>query len=131
MPLSPSKLKLLKSRKLAPKKVNVKRVDTTPSRANPEADKVRSTYRWRKLSSLIRQQFPLCMAPFCRQKKKGNWPASKSVHHILPLHSHKHLAFDRDNLCPVCDTCHAYVEHIERRGRPTQAMFEGWQDQDF
>jgi len=66
------------------------------------------------------------MAPFCERRAAGSWPASKSVHHIRGAAKYPNLAYVDANTCPVCSQCHSKVEAMERNGKPTQAMFEGW-----
>lgn len=76
---------------------------------------------WQKVARLHKQQNPLCSDPFADH---AGWPvAVQQSHHVLPLSTHPHLAFDLENLAPLCSRCHAKVEAMERQGKPTQHLF--------
>ena len=103
--------------------------DAKPVPRQTMARGIRDTWRWKKFSKRMRNAYPLCMAPFCKRRKAGAWPASKSVHHIQPLARAPELAFDESNTVPVCDQCHGWIEAIERRGYETAHLFDNWEKQ--
>ncbi len=84
-----------------------------------------SSHQWTRHSKRMRQEFPICMAPFC--KHRG---LSTSVHHIIPYLLRPDLGLSDDNTCPVCEACHHYVEGLTKRGQPTAHMFAGWREQE-
>lgn len=65
---------------------------------------------WRSLAlEIIRINHNECA--MCRQQ--GKYTPAKLVHHIKPLRQAPELAYDRDNLMPLCHDCH---ERIHERG---------------
>ena len=72
------------------------------SRGRAEARRIRGTYRWQKVRRLVMRERPLC---------EGCGMPAQQVHHIKPLHTHPELAFDDDNLSPVCTSCHSLIEN--------------------
>ena len=102
----------------------------TPLAPRSQAPDIHRSRRWRLHSERMRREYPLCMAPFCLAKEAGNWPTSTSVHHIYGAARFPRLAYVDSNTCPVCSTCHAKVEGMERAGQPTQHLFANWMEQD-
>lgn len=98
--------------------------DQTRRRTDPalaQAAAIRSSAQWQKVRALHRSSYPLCCDPF---GEHGDRPAPTAhAHHIQPLGTHPHLAFDLSNLAPLCTACHAKVERIERNGDATAALF--------
>lgn len=89
-----------------------------PALAN--AARIRNSAQWQKVRAIHRAQHPLCCDPF----NDVRHPApNQTSHHIMPLATHPHLAFDLDNLAPLCTRCHAKVERIERNGDATAHLF--------
>jgi hypothetical protein len=81
-----------------------------------------TTYRWRRFSERMRRRYPLCAAPVHR----GPQAPSEMVHHILSRRAHPELTYVESNCCPVCRTCHGYIEALERLGTSTADLFDGW-----
>lgn len=73
-----------------PKQVKSKTLQT-------DARQIRASSRWKKMSEDQRKCYPLCL--FCGK-------ASTSSHHIVPIHVDKELAFDYNNVIPLCEECH-------------------------
>jgi hypothetical protein len=71
------------------------------------------------------------MAPFCERRQRGEWPAAESVHHIRPVQNFPQLALIAENTAPVCNECHSIVETLERAGKSTAHLFDGWQQQEI
>jgi len=77
---------------------------------------------WRKCERLHKAQNPLCCDPLKLHPLRPT-PTQQS-HHILALGTHPHLAYDMDNLAPLCTRCHAAIEAKERNGEATQYIFK-------
>ena len=86
------------------------------------AKRIRSAKRWRRVELLHKQLYPICCDPFAKHQE-GPEPNQES-HHIQPLSTHPQLAYELDNLAPLCVHCHRKVEAMERSGRPTQHLFD-------
>ena len=93
--------------------------------ARPElanARRIRDSAAWKKARAWFTAQNPLCCDPW--QVHGETSPAlTTQVHHVEPLSARPDLAFDADNLRPLCDYCHARVEFAERNKRDTRGMF--------
>lgn len=77
-----------------------KRYDAQPDR---KADKAfYSSQRWRKF-----RQYMLNLEPMCRQCKTA---VAVHLHHEQPRKTHEHLAFDENNVTPLCLSCHSRIE---------------------
>jgi 5-methylcytosine-specific restriction endonuclease McrA len=98
--------------------------DATRRKTDPAlamAARIRNSTQWQKVRSLHRSLEPLCCDPF---KDHEHRPApNQASHHILPLVTHPQLAFDLANLAPLCTSCHAKVERMERNGLATAYLF--------
>ena len=86
------------------------------------AQKIRNNRLWQKVRFNYRTANPVCCDPFA-EHKFGPEPMI-DVHHVLPLGTYPHLAYDETNLRPLCRECHNRVEHMERQGEATQALFQ-------
>jgi 5-methylcytosine-specific restriction protein A len=75
-----------------------------------EANRIRSSGRWKKVRRLKLQQDPLCED--C--KEHGVTTVATQVHHLKGVASHPELAFVMENLRSLCTTCHAKREARER-----------------
>ena len=73
---------------------------------DPISAAVHSSRRWTKLSNHLRTIHPLCASGL----HDGVIPPAKQVHHILPIITHQHLAYQWDNLIPLCGDCHKKLE---------------------
>lgn len=92
-----------------------------------QAAQLRTSTQWRKVRTLHKGRYPLCCDPF---GEHIHLPAyNQQSHHILPLATHPHLAFDLTNLAPLCTRCHSRVEQMERSGISTQHLFFAHQQQ--
>lgn len=71
-----------------------------------------NTARWRSIRDWAMGMMPLCPDPF------GDHPdrvvPAAEVHHIVPLERDDSLAFDRDNVIPLCRRCHAKADALDR-----------------
>lgn len=83
--------------------------------------RIHGSGQWRKVERLHKAQHPLCCDPIGLHPDRPT-PTQQS-HHIQPLSTHPELAFDMDNLAPLCTRCHAAIEARERQGEATQALF--------
>lgn len=83
--------------------------------------KLRQTRRMRELCKLMITRFPICIYYEC----DGRSP-SMEAHHIRGLATHPELAYNQDNIVPLCSTCHSVIEGKERRGIRTYDLFKGW-----
>jgi 5-methylcytosine-specific restriction endonuclease McrA len=97
--------------------------------AHALARKIRGTAQWQKARAVIITQQPVCSNPFGYHSAEAPRLASQ-VHHIRALIVAPHLAFDPSNLASVCTACHARLEGIERRGKPTAYLFERYERRD-
>jgi 5-methylcytosine-specific restriction protein A len=110
MPWSPKRLSDLRGRKDRDADYRRRRM-ADPALA--EAERIRSSPRWRALRRLKLARDPLCED--CRERGRTE-PASQ-VHHVEPLVRRPDLAFEMGNLRSLCTTCHARREAEERGGR--------------
>ena len=61
---------------------------------------------WRSLAlKIIKDNHNECY--MCKQQ--GRYTPAKLVHHIKPLRQAPQLAYDRDNLMPLCHDCHERI----------------------
>lgn len=81
---------------------------------------LRNTHRWQRAARAVLRRTPLCCDPYGLHD--GVVAPATEVHHIQPLSSHPHLAFESANLAGLCDRCHNFVEATERRGVRTQLL---------
>lgn len=77
----------------------------TPSRA----DTFYTSTKWKKLSRRILQERPIC--EICGENY------ADQVHHIIPVADNPELAYDENNLQPICRACHARLTRKERLER--------------
>ena len=72
-----------------------------------------NTQQWRNVRALILQDSPLCKA--CEEV--GLITLAQMVDHINPVRLGGDF-WDRDNLQPLCNSCHASKSAKERHGDP-------------
>jgi 5-methylcytosine-specific restriction protein A len=75
-----------------------------------EAQRLRSSMRWRKVRAIKLKRDPLCED--CLEHDVTR-PATQ-VHHMKGLAPHPELAFTMSNLRSLCTTCHAKREAREQ-----------------
>lgn len=78
------------------------------------AQTIRATNRWKKLSAFKRKRSPLCEDPFGYHKEDGRPTPVKDVHHIVPIEEEPSLAYSWSNLMSVCRDCHAKLDKGEK-----------------
>lgn len=91
-----------------------------------EAKRYRKLYRsagWRRLRDSVLSDDPLCA--YCREQEIVE--EAKVVDHIRPHKGDLDLFWDRDNLQPLCETCHSGRKQREELGQ-THIAFgpDGW-----
>lgn len=59
---------------------------------------------------------------------KPNKHKALDVHHIKDLSTHRHLAYEQDNLMTVCVKCH---NKLENRFNPNQSKRKNWDDEKW
>jgi 5-methylcytosine-specific restriction protein A len=74
-----------------------------------EAVRFYGSVRWKKLRLWVLQMHPLCVA--C--KSEGTLRPATVVDHIKPRSERPDLAYDQDNLQPLCKTCHEAKSMID------------------
>ena len=62
---------------------------------------------------MVRHEQPLCPNPY--GKHDAIVESTTQVHHIISIEQAPHLAFERLNLCGVCNRCHEHLTTLERR----------------
>ena len=84
-----------------------------------DARALRNTTRWYKLSSYMRQRYPVCYNPFNEHSVKE----ATEVHHIFKVSDYPALAYDKDNLVTLCSQCHGTITALEKKNIDTQWLF--------
>ena len=79
-----------------------------------EAHRIRKGKRWLSLRKIVLSANPLCSDPFGVHARRASTETATQVHHIKGLAEHPELAYDFDNLCALCSTCHARIEREVR-----------------
>ena len=82
-----------------------KKEKRTTYAVSPERAKLNSFYAsplWRRLSQRVRRTYPLCI--MCTTH--GLTVLADVVDHRLPVRTHWDRRYDKDNLQPLCHTCH-------------------------
>ena len=85
------------------------------SEAQQLADRIRSGAAWQRCRAAFLRAHPLCR--MCEDESKHTGEpiaAAVQVHHIIPVVRHPALAYDLDNLMPVCILHHARIEAKEK-----------------
>lgn len=98
--------------------------DLTRRRDDPAlaaAATIRNGARWQKFRAWFRSRNPLCCDPFGDHGAEA--VAMHQVHHVEPLALHPELACDEANCRPLCTSCHARVERMERGGIDSKRLF--------
>ncbi len=85
-----------------------------------EAQRIRKTNRWKRMSENVRDRFPLCQWP------DGCEELSTSVHHIEPIARRPELAYSESNLVPLCEHHHDWCNDQEAYGHATAWKFKDW-----
>lgn len=118
------------SGELMPKKHKPYKPRNTHKPSNPynkestaKALQQRQSYRWEKVSKIMRKKFPICQCIGCDEP-------SQTVHHIKGAEKNPTLFFIETNLIPLCNPHHATVSMMERTGRTAEAedLFTYWPD---
>ena len=92
--------------------------DNTPllvSDAYAEASEIRSSDIWQRLRGYAMSKAS-GMCVYCYRA------AADEVHHIKPVAKFPELAFDLDNLAPLCEECHGFMETRNKRGDDTESQ---------
>lgn len=80
-------------------------------------------HRWRKLRAAVLRQQPLCV--LCTAE--GRTALAQVVDHKVPHKGSMDLFWDRDNLQPLCYTCHnSSKQSTEVRGYDKKIDEDGW-----
>ena len=99
--------------------------DQTTRRDDPAlaaAKRFRDGALWKEFRAYLRIKYPLCCDPF---RRHGGMPSlTAAFHHVIPLALRPDLGLTESNCRPLCIPCHNRVEGMERRGEPTQSLFE-------
>jgi 5-methylcytosine-specific restriction endonuclease McrA len=80
------------------------------------ACRIRSSAQWQAVREMALNAGPLC--------RMCNRPATE-VHHIQQVSRRPDLAYDLDNLAPLCTEHHLQIESAERRGIDTREILNG------
>ena len=99
-------------------------------RADPglrQAQRIRNSARWQRFRNWFKRRHPLCCDPFGWHREDGVTVPTAQVHHITSLAARPDLACVESNCAPLCSRCHAKVEAMERAGKATRQLFEGFQ----
>lgn len=78
------------------------------------ARKIRSSEAWNRCRASVLMASPLCADPHGHHAREGRLEVATQVHHVKPLATHPHLAFDAENLMAICEGCHAILSASER-----------------
>ena len=84
-----------------------------------QAKRIRTSRRWKAFRRWFLGRYPLCRDPFGRHEEWRQVVPADHVHHILGLCDQPDLAFDVTNCAPLCTSCHARVEGMNRGRRAT------------
>jgi 5-methylcytosine-specific restriction endonuclease McrA len=81
------------------------------------AKRIRSSDRWKQVRELaMAKAAGMCL--YCHKA------AAEEVHHIKSVAEHPELAFDMDNLIPLCIRCHGWMGTREKRGEDTETQLK-------
>ena len=81
-----------------------------------------STHQWRRLRAMVLTDQPLCR--YCQQM--GQLTPATVCDHIKPVRLHPELAFEYDNLQPMCERCHNGIRAQEdKTGRRIGCGIDG------
>lgn len=89
-----------------------------PAAAPTRADELRRSDVWAQLSRRFLARNPLCY--LCEQV--GQTTIATQVHHIQPAQRVPELAYEWSNLAPICNSCHATINSLERDGEHLIAL---------
>ena len=82
-----------------------------------EAKHIRSSDRWRSVRDLaMKKAAGMCL--YCYKA-----PAAE-VHHIKSVSEFPELAFDLDNVIPLCLRCHGWMGTRDKRGEDTETQLK-------
>ena len=65
--------------------------------------------KWQKIRDYVITNEPLCRS--CLER--GKVVPAKDVDHIIDVDDDPSLAYDIDNLCPLCKTCHQIKRNLK------------------
>jgi 5-methylcytosine-specific restriction endonuclease McrA len=85
---------------------------------SPEYDaacRIRSSDQWQRCRALA-LSIVNGMCVYCYKRK------SDHVHHIKGVSKHPDLAFELENLAPLCETCHGWMEARAKRGEGVESQ---------
>lgn len=69
--------------------------------------------KWKRLSRMVRKEIPVCVPCW----NDGDARPADACHHIVKVKDAPHMKHDRDNVLPVCETCHAVLDALYERDR--------------
>jgi 5-methylcytosine-specific restriction protein A len=95
---------------------HVERLRRRNDEVQEAVDKLRSTRRWRDVRTAVLAREPLCRDCVAA----GRTVLAKTVDHVISLRLRIDLAYDLDNLAPLCVFCHAKKSARERTQRKEQ-----------
>lgn len=85
---------------------------------NDEGQKVYKTFRWKKLSKIVRSQYS--NIDIYAYYKYNRLIQTNMVHHIIPVKEDPSLAYDIDNLIPLSNKSHREIESRYRRSQASK-----------
>jgi 5-methylcytosine-specific restriction endonuclease McrA len=100
-----------------------------PKQLRTQAQRIRSTARWQRITDRFKREHPLCCDPFDTHSKEQRVEEVSQTHHILSVDQRPDLAYDWENLAPVCTECHGRLNSMEGKGHDTAPLFEEWRDE--
>jgi 5-methylcytosine-specific restriction endonuclease McrA len=87
--------------------------DIVDKEKSKEKSSIYNSKRWKTLRSKMMAIQPICPDPFGYHDHKI--VASLEVHHVVPLEVDPSKAFIEDNLVPLCRSCHASADALDRK----------------
>lgn len=85
---------------------------------NKDTQSIYNSKAWRVLTKVIEQRDNnLCLV--CLSNKRISY--KDTVHHIVPLRDDVSLAYNKDNLICLCESCHQKVHSAYKQGRASKS----------
>jgi 5-methylcytosine-specific restriction endonuclease McrA len=81
------------------------------------AKRLRSTKRWQTVRLWVLAEGPMCADPYGHHVRFGETVLAAEVDHIIGLALRPDLAFERENLMPLCRGCHGEKSAGEKKAR--------------
>lgn len=81
------------------------------------AKKIRSSDRWKQVRDMAMSK----ASGMCLNCYKA---AADEVHHIKSVADYPSLAYDIENLIPLCSRCHGWMGTREKRGEDTETQLK-------